>query len=290
MRKIIKNKKTLTIVISFIVLCLTLGTIIVCDNFKIDITEYKLESDNLPESFNELKIIHLSDLHNTEFGKNNEKLLKIIKEQEPNAVFVTGDTIDGFYTNIQIPINLFKEILKICDVYFVVGNHESRVNINVNTEFIVTLSEIGVIVLKDSNTYIEKDGEKIQVIGIKDASDYKADYNNDYTEKITETINNLDDKNAFSILLSHHPELFPEYATTDIDLVFSGHAHGGQFRLPFVGGIIAPEQGLFPEFDAGVFTENNTTMIVSRGLGNSIVPVRINNSPEVVVVTLKNKQ
>ena len=284
-----KNKKTLTIVIAFIVLCLTLGTLIVYDNFKLDITEYNLENDNLPESFNELKIIHLSDLHNTEFGKDNEKLLRIIKEQEPDAVFVTGDTIDGFYTNIQIPINLFKEILKICDVYFVVGNHESRVNTNIHTEFIDTLSEIGVIVLKDDSAYIEKDGERIQVIGLKDASDYKIDYSEDYTEKITETINILDDKNTFSILLSHHPELFPEYKNTDIDLVFSGHAHGGQFRLPFIGGIIAPEQGLFPEYDAGVFTENNTTMVVSRGLGNSIIPVRINNSPEVVVFTLKHK-
>lgn len=280
-----KNKKTLTIVIAFIVLCLTLGTLIVYDNFKLDITEYNLESDNLPESFNELKIIHLSDLHNTEFGKDNEKLLRIIKEQEPDAVFVTGDTIDGFYTNIQIPINLFKEILKICDVYFVVGNHESRVNTNIHTEFIDTLSEIGVIVLKNDSAYIEKDGERIQVIGLKDASDYKIDYSEDYTEKITETINILDDKNTFSILLSHHPELFPEYKNTDIDLVFSGHAHGGQFRLPFIGGIIAPEQGLFPEYDAGVFTENNTTMVVSRGLGNSIIPVRINNSPEVIVLT-----
>lgn len=283
-----KNKKTLTIVIAFIVLCLTFGTLIVYDNFKIDITEYNLENDNLPESFNELKIIHLSDLHNTEFGKDNEKLLRIIKEQEPDAVFVTGDTIDGFYTNIQIPINLFKEILKICDVYFVVGNHESRVNTNIHTEFIDTLSEIGVIVLKDDSAYIEKDGERIQVIGLKDASDYKIDYSEDYTEKITETINILDDKNTFSILLSHHPELFPEYKNTDIDLVFSGHAHGGQFRLPFIGGIIAPEQGLFPEYDAGVFTENNTTMVVSRGLGNSIIPVRINNSPEIVVVTFSS--
>ena len=280
-----KNKKTLSIILGFIVLCLTLGTIIVYDNFKIDITEYTLESDNLPESFNEFKIVHLSDLHNTEFGKNNKKLLKIIKEQKPDAVFVTGDTIDGFYTNIQIPINLFKEILKICDVYFVVGNHESRVNITTTTEFIDTLTEIGVIVLKDNSAYIEKDVERIQVIGLKDASNYKADYNNNYTEKITETINNLDDKNTFSILLSHHPELFNEYKNTDIDLVFSGHAHGGQFRLPFIGGIIAPEQGLFPKYDAGVFSENNTTMVVSRGLGNSIVPVRINNSPEIVVVT-----
>ncbi|MBQ6936698.1 MAG: metallophosphoesterase, partial [Clostridia bacterium] len=114
-----------------------------------------------------------------------------------------------------------------------------------------------------------------------------ANYNDNYKEEIVEAINNLDDENCFSILLSHHPELFPEYSSTNVDLVFSGHAHGGQFRLPFIGGIIAPEQGLFPEFDAGVFNENNTTMVVSRGLGNSIIPVRINNSPEVVVVTIE---
>ena len=282
-----KNKKTLRIVILFVVLCLTLGTFIVYDNFKLDITEYTFESDNLPESFNEIKIIHLSDLHNTEFGEDNEKLLKIIKEQKPDAVFVTGDTIDGFYTNIQIPIDLFKEILKICDIYLVVGNHEIRSDTNQYLEFIDMLTEIGVIVLKDNSTHIERNGEKIQVIGLNDASNYKANYNDNYNEQIIETINNLDDKECFSVLLSHHPELFDDYAKTNVDLVFSGHAHGGQFRLPFIGGVIAPEQGLFPEYTEGVFTEDNTTMIVSRGLGNSIVPVRINNSPEIVVVTLK---
>lgn len=282
-----KNKKTLSIVILFVVLCLTLGTIIVYDNFKLDITEYTLENDNSPESFNEFKIVHLSDLHNTEFGKDNEKLLKIIKEQKPDAVFVTGDSIDGFYTNIQIPINLFKETLKICDVYFVVGNHEIRSDANIYFEFLDTLTEIGVIVLKDESAYIEKAGEKIQVIGLDDASNYKAIHKNNYTEQIVETITNTDDKDCFTILLSHHPELFDDYTKTNVDLVFSGHAHGGQFRLPFIGGVIAPEQGLFPKYDAGIFTENNTTMIVSRGLGNSIIPIRINNSPEVVVVILK---
>jgi predicted MPP superfamily phosphohydrolase len=282
-----KNKKYIRIIILIVVLCFTVGSLIIYDNFKLDVTEYTIERNNIPKNFDNFKIVHLSDLHNTEFGKDNEKLLKIIKEQKPDAIFVTGDSIDGFYTNIQIPIKLFNEILKICDIYFVVGNHESRVNITTTTEFIDTLTDIGVIVLKDSNTYIEKDGEKIQIIGLKDASDYKLEYNNNYTEKITETINNLDDKNAFSILLSHHPELFNEYKNTNIDLVFSGHAHGGQFRLPLIGGIVAPEQGLFPKFDAGLFNENSTTMVVSRGLGNSIVPVRVNNSPEIIVVTLK---
>ena len=289
MKKTIVNNRVFKLTCLFLTLIIISGTIIICDNFKLDKTEYTIENNTLPEAFNGFKIIHISDLHNTEFGKNNEKLLKIIKEQKPDAVFVTGDTIDGFYTNIQIPINLFKEILKICDIYFIVGNHESRADVDTFRQFLQSLYEIGVKVLKDEATYIIKNDEKIQVIGLNDASLYKTDYEENYKEEITEVINELNDKESFSILLSHHPELFPEYSKTNVDLVFSGHAHGGQFRLPIIGGIIAPNQGLFPEYDAGIFNENNTTMVVSRGLGNSIVPVRINNSPEVVIVTLSQK-
>lgn len=282
-----KNKRVLKIGALFLCLILVVGTFIVYSNFKLETTEYTIENPDLPKSFDGYKIVHLSDLHNAEFGENNKKLIKIITEENPDAVFVTGDTIDGFYTNTTIPIDLFKEVLKICDVYFIVGNHEIRSDTNIYYEFLDKLAEIGVTVLKDDSTYIEKSGEKIQVIGLNDASNYKANYNDNYKEEIVKTIKNLDDKESFSVLLSHHPELFDDYAKTNIDLVFSGHAHGGQFRLPLIGGLIAPEQGLFPKYDAGVFTENNTTMVVSRGLGNSIIPVRINNSPEVVVVTLK---
>ena len=286
MKKIIKNKKLIALLLCLVIV---FGVLVVYSNFKIEATEYIIESSLLPKSFDGFKIVQISDLHNTEFGKDNENLIEIIKEQKPDAVFVTGDTIDGFYTNIQIPIKLFEEILKICDIYLVVGNHEIRSDTNLYFDFIDTLTEMGVIVLKDSSTYIKRNGEKIQVIGLNDASNYKAVYNDNYSKQIVETINNLDNKNHFTVLLSHHPELFNEYTKTNVDLVFSGHAHGGQIRLPFIGGVIAPEQGLFPKYDAGIFTKNNTTMVVSRGLGNSIIPLRINNSPEIVVVTLKNK-
>ncbi len=279
-----KNKRIIALIFCLVIIS---AAFVVYSNFKIETTEYTIKNSNLPKSFDGFKIIQISDLHNAEFGEDNEKLLKIIKEQKPDAVFVTGDTIDGFYTNIQIPIKLFEEILEICDIYLVVGNHEIRSDTNTYFEFLDKLAEIGVTVLKDESAYIEKNAEKIQVVGLNDASNYKAIYNDNYKEQIVETANNLDNKDCFTILLSHHPELFSEYTKTNVDLVFSGHAHGGQIRLPFIGGIIAPEQGLFPEYDAGNFTENNTTMIVSRGLGNSIIPVRINNSPEIVVVTLK---
>ena len=93
----------------------------------------------------------------------------------------------------------------------------------------------------------------------------------------------------YTILLSHRPELFDVYVEYDMDIVFSGHAHGGQFRLPFIGGLVAPNQGLFPKYDAGLFVEDNTHMIVSKGIGNSIIPMRFNNRPEVIVITLKSE-
>ena len=98
------------------------------------------------------------------------------------------------------------------------------------------------------------------------------------------------ESDGYTILLSHRPELFDLYVDTGMDLVFSGHAHGGQFRLPFLGGLVAPNQGFFPRYDAGRFTNENTTMIVSRGVGNSIFPIRFNNRPEIVLVTLGNSK
>lgn len=289
MKKIMKNKKLYKIWTFLLVIALIAGAFIIADNYNVRATEYTVEAATLPKSFDNFKIVQISDLHNTEFGKDNEKLLKIIKEQNPDVVVVTGDTIDGFFTNIQTPIKLFEEVLEICDVYLVVGNHEIRSDSTLYFDFLDTLTEMGVVVLKDESAYIEKNGEKIQVIGLNDASNYKAVYGDTYKEALTEAINTLDEEDAFTVLLSHHPELFKEYAKTDVDLVFSGHAHGGQVRIPFLGGIIAPDQGVLPQYTEGSFTENNTTMIVSRGLGNSIIPLRINNPPEVVVVNLKAK-
>ena len=96
------------------------------------------------------------------------------------------------------------------------------------------------------------------------------------------------DGDSYTVLLSHRPELLEAYADSGVDLVFSGHAHGGQFRLPFVGGIVAPNQGLFPEYDSGLYTEKGATMLVSRGIGNGILPIRFNNRPEVILAELRS--
>ena len=152
------------------------------------------------------------------------------------------------------------------------------------------LTEAGVTVLENQKIQITRNGESITLMGIQDPS-FRTDYLFGDAEIVSrQALSELqNESDGFTVLLSHRPELFDVYVDTGIDLVFSGHAHGGQFRLPFIGGLVAPNQGLFPKYDAGRFNEDNTTMIVSRGVGNSIIPLRINNPPEIVVVELKRQ-
>ena len=126
-------------------------------------------------------------------------------------------------------------------------------------------------------------------MGIDDPSfqeDYLFGDSGSVAQQAIENLQNESD--GYTILLSHRPELFDLYVDTGMDLVFSGHTHGGQFRLPFIGGLVAPNQGFFPKYDAGRFSKGNTTMIVSRGVGNSIIPIRFYNRPEIVVTMLKS--
>ena len=234
------------------------------------------------------EIAQVSDLHNTEFGEENSDLLELLSEVEPHVIVLTGDLIDSRQTDIEIALDFAGKAVQIAPVYYVSGNHESRVP---EYEQLKTgLVDLGVTVLENQKVQITKDGESITLMGIQDPS-FSTDYLFGDAESVSrQAISSLqNESDGFTVLLSHRPELFYLYVDTGVDLVFSGHAHGGQFRLPFVGGLVAPNQGFFPKYDAGQFTEENTTMIVSRGVGNSIIPFRINNPPELIVVELKNQ-
>lgn len=128
----------------------------------------------------------------------------------------------------------------------------------------------------------------VWVIGLSDPSfTLKGDMFGEVPAMVDTKLRGLiGDKDNYTILLSHRPELFEAYVNCGVDLVLSGHAHGGQFRLPFIGGLVAPNQGLFPKYDAGLYTKGDTNMIVCRGLGNSIIPIRFNNRPEIVLLEL----
>ena len=148
----------------------------------------------------------------------------------------------------------------------------------------------GVQILDHNKVKLIKGKGKIEILGVSDPDFLTSDYmDGTDSSKMKEHLKGLSDDSVFQILLSHRPELFDLYAKENIDLIFSGHAHGGQFRIPFIGGLVAPDQGLFPKYTSGVYTQNQSTMIVSRGLGNSIIPIRIFNRPEIAAVTLQSK-
>lgn len=246
-------------------------------NTAIEVNEWVIESPQLPPQFDGFRIAQISDLHNAEFGAQNEKLLKLLAESEPELIVITGDMIDSRNTDVETALSFAEMAVEIAPCYYVSGNHESRVDGWVTLR--QGLVDAGVIVLDDEKTTLERDGQAITLIGLSDP-DFRQPFA-DHLRALTAS------EEGYTILLSHRPESFGLYISCGVDLVFSGHAHGGQVRIPFVGGLVAPHQGFFPEYDSGLYREDGTAMLVSRGLGNSIVPLRINNRPEVIVAILK---
>ena len=259
---------------------------IIWGNTALELNTYTISSSKLPQSFDGYRIAHVSDLHNAEMGKNNEKLLTMLRDADPDMIAITGDLVDSRNTDIEVALQFVREAVKIAPCYYVTGNHEAR--ISEYDELKAGMEAAGVTVLEDVRTKISMEGETITLIGVNDPS-YQTDYLFGDSETVMNTkLEELHTENdGFTILLSHRPELFDTYVDQDIDLVLSGHSHGGQFRLPFIGGLVAPNQGLFPEYDAGIYTEDNTNMLISRGVGNSILPFRINNRPEVILIELQ---
>ena len=281
-----KKKFIFPAVVAIVLVALVIG--IAWGNTALELNTYTISSSKLPQSFDGYRIAHVSDLHNTEMGKDNEKLLAMLRDAAPDMIAITGDLVDSRNTDIEVALQFVREAVKIAPCYYVTGNHEAR--ISEYDELKEAMEAAGVTVLKDAQTEISLTGEFITLIGVNDPS-----YQTDYLFGDAKTVMNTKleelhtEQDRFTILLSHRPELFDTYADHGIDLVLSGHAHGGQFRLPFIGGLVAPNQGLFPEYDAGIYTEGNTNMLVSRGVGNSILPFRINNRPEVILIELQAK-
>lgn len=282
---IAKNKKRIIaiIVLTAILLVLTIWT--VWGNTALELNTYTIKSEKLPEIFSGYRIAHVSDLHNAKIGDNNEKLLTMLREAEPDMIAITGDLIDSRNTDIEIALRFADEAVKIAPCYYVTGNHEARVS--EYDELKANLIELGIVVLENERIELEKNGETIALLGVDDPS-FQTDYLLGDAESVIKTKLQalMRENDSYTVLLSHRPELFDTYVNSGVDLVLSGHAHGGQFRLPFIGGLVAPNQGFFPKYDAGLYSYNATNMIVSRGIGNSIIPFRFNNRPEIVLIEL----
>lgn len=283
------RKKKLITIIALLVVLVALVIWVIWGNTALELNTYTIISSKLPEGFDGYRIAHVSDLHNAQIGKENEKLLAMLRESEPDIIAITGDLIDSRNTDVDVALRFAQEAVKIAPCYYVAGNHEARVN--EYNDLKSGLLSTGVIVLEDNSVEICIAGEYVTLVGVNDPS-FETDYLLGDSETVMQSTLSelLANNDGFTILLSHRPELFDTYVDCEIDLVLSGHAHGGQFRIPFVGGVVAPNQGFFPEFDTGIYTEENTNMIVSRGIGNSIIPFRVNNRPEVILIELKSNE
>ena len=271
-----KNKKRTIALVCTSIIFILLAVWIAIENKTIETNYYTIQSEEISSAFDSYTIAQISDLHNDTIGKDNIKLINALKDAQPDIIVVTGDLIDSRNTDIKIAVSFMKGAVKIAPCYYINGNHEARITEQYDI-LKEELTNIGVTILENEYT--------INLIGIND-----PDFHIEKAEiSIDNRIEELNSDESFTILLSHRPEAFEVYVKNDIDLVFTGHAHGGQFRLPFVGGLFAPHQGAFPKYDSGLYAESGTNMLVSRGLGNSIFPFRFNNRPEIVVAVLKSK-
>ncbi|MBR4950210.1 MAG: metallophosphoesterase [Clostridia bacterium] len=274
--------------IIFLVIAIIL--FIYIDNNILIKEEYNLYS-KVPK---EIKIIHLSDLHGKSFGKNNSRLLKKIGKENPDLIFFTGDLITAGQKDIKKTTDFLCELSKSCPVFFVSGNHEFRKN---QKEEVESLLKDGDVIVLNNN--IEKINIKETSINILGLSYMQGDFK-DYVDMIkkefcypdlSEYIKPLENCDGLKIILSHYPENFSlagekSLDKFDFDYYFAGHAHGGQFRFPFIKGIYAAGQGLFPKYTKGVYGKG-PKMILTSGLGTGTIPIRIFNAPRIFLIKIR---
>lgn len=272
--KNVSYKKTLFTLVGFMLVLLWL----IWGNMTIEVSHLTISNQNIPNEFQNFKIAQISDLHDKNWGQT---LIRPLLEEKPDIIVITGDLIDSNKPDIYQAAELIKQIKQIAPIYFVSGNHEAWSGFY--SELKDSLLKHDVTILDNNSVTLKINGAEILLLGIEDPAFFPNGTNIEELKALTNGFP------GFSILLSHRPELFSTYVSHDISLVLSGHAHGGQFRLPFIGGLIAPDQGFFPAYTSGIHKENNTQMIISRGLGNSIIPIRVNNRPELIIIELSNE-
>ena len=247
----------------------------------LEISRYEVKSQKLPESFDGFKIVQLSDLHGAEFGEDGMGLVEKVKELEPDIIALTGDfvTDEGDLAAVE---KLAARLVKLCPVYFISGNHEFGSGLAVKVRNI--LERAGVKYLSNEYLTISRGEDEILLGGVEDPLAYADMLSPD---ELAQKMNDAA-PDAFKILLGHRNYWMTEYPELPVDLIFCGHAHGGLIRIPGVGGLIGTDRRLFPDFDAGEYNNGRYTLIVSRGLGNSVPIPRIFNRPEIVCVELSS--
>lgn len=281
------TKKFKASILIFVVGLFCLGISIYCSRYELKTVKYNVSSENI---ISPITVVQLTDIHSSEFGHENEKLLSKIRQSAPDIIVITGDIINAQDDNISQSYKLMSGLKDIAPVYMSLGNQEieymDRTGVDLKNQF----SECGAIVLEKDYQDIEIHGQKIRIGGI-----YGYCLPEKYNSNVDEVnfLRKFEKTKAYKILLSHLPYAWKNYGFTaeyDIDLVFSGHVHGGQVIFPLIGGLYDQETGFFPGKMTGIFYENNTTVVLSSGLGSGKEKLpRINNVPEIVDVRLTHQ-
>ncbi len=277
-----KKRKGSIIIPAFIIAAAVF--LIYDSNTRIVIDKYTLESNKLPENFDGFQIVLLSDIHNAVFGDGNADLFDAVSMCEPDIIVLTGDIIDGSAErDDEYLTELADGLLKIAPTYYVTGNHEWASGW-VSGIFSILKSR-GVTALRNEYTLLKRGSEEIVLAGVDDPN---GPYDQKSPEELVSEIRSVKG-NELIIMLAHRNTELSLWASLGVDIIFSGHAHGGLIRLPFTDGLIAPGQGLFPTWTSGIYTEGESQMVVSRGMTGSHGVPRVLNNPEVTCVTLRSK-
>lgn len=256
---------------------------IYCTN-TVKVNHYSIKSNKQSPK---LHFVFLSDLHSKEFGKNNSTLISKIKAQSPDFIAVGGDMMIRYSNDYSVMKNLLSQLAEIAPVYCVLGNHER--DTADKTVFKSEINSTGALLLDNTDIEFEKDGQKVLIGGLTDYPYYEfEDPDYDTPDRYFWDEFNKKSENQYSILLHHQPEYIANKAEdSNIDLILCGHTHGGLIQIPFFGGVIAPNQGLFPKYDKGEFDFGDTKMIISAGLGSAYPVLRINNCAEICAVDVQ---
>ena len=267
------RKKKFRVTIPILVgIFLLLNGFFLYQNYRLVVTEYEYRSSEVPDTLDGYVIVQISDLHNQFFGFGEGILLDKIRDCKPDIIVVTGDVLDSSHTRYSFAGDFFQGAVEIAPVYYITGNHEEWLRGDRFDRFLEDIGEMGVICLDDREEQVDGfllAGMAEQSLGKDISGKYPAD--------------------QLVVLLAHEPKYHENYRSSGADLVLTGHVHGGQFIIPGKGGLVSPDFEFFPELYEGEHRYGDMTMIISRGLGNSAIPVRINNYPEIVKVVLRKE-
>lgn len=245
--------------------------------------EYEIYDSDLPNGFDGLRVVQLSDLHAAVFGEENARLLEDVKKARPDVIAVTGDLIDGDKDEDYVR-SLMTGLCGIAPVYYVTGNHEWASGWI--GELFDILEECGVTVLRNDYSLLERGGDTIVIAGADDPNGpYDMMTHSELAEKIRER-----GDGKYILMLCHRNEDLGEWDALNVNTVLCGHAHGGVIRLPFTDGLISPEREWFPEITSGLHKFGDTNILISRGLGNTPHTLRFLNNPEIAVAVLRAEQ